>query len=138
MNDNRAVFRQFLQIALGEAVCVALMLGVYALAGYYSTRVLIGALLGFVLAMSNFFAMSITVSRAADRAAETGDAAKATLSVRGSTTIRMLVLAVIYILILKNDICDPLAAILPLLFVRLSIVLIEFFTGMVKKDGKRS
>ncbi len=138
MNGNQAVFRQFLQIALGEAVCVALMLGVYGLAGFFTSRVLIGALVGFVLAMLNFFVMSITVSRAADRAAQTGDASKASVSIQGGTAARMLVLALIYILILKNDICDPLAAILPLLFVRLSIVLVEFFTGMVKKNGDRS
>lgn len=135
MNDNRAVFRQFLQIALGEAVCVALMLGVYALAGFFSSRVLIGALVGFAMATLNFFAMSVTVSYAADRAAQTGNAAKASSVVQGSTVVRMLILALIYILILKNDICDPLAAILPLLFVRISIVLTEFFLRMVKKHG---
>ena len=138
MNDNRAVFRQFLQVALGEAVCVALMLGVYALAGFFTNRVLIGAAIGFVLAALNFFVMSINVSRAADYAVKTGEATKATVSIQGGTTARMAVLAVIYILILKNDICDPLAAILPLLFVRISIVLVEFFTGMVKKNGDRS
>ena len=60
------------------ALCIAAMLAVYALAGYYTTEVLVGALIGFVLAMGNFLALSITVSNALDRAANGGSPPKGT------------------------------------------------------------
>ena len=67
-------------------------------------------------------------------AAETGDAAKAKLSVQSSSVIRMLVMAALYIVILKSGKCDPLAAILPLVFVQISISVTEFF----RKEAAKS
>lgn len=133
MLKNKDVIAQFLRVALGEVICVALMLGVYALIGRLSPAVLWGALLGAAVAIGNFLALSITVTRAADRAAETGDAAKATLSVRASAVWRLLAMAVILILVLRTGVCDPLAAVLPLIFIQISISLMEFF----RKDGEK-
>lgn len=133
MFRNRAVIIQVLQVFLGIVICTGLMLGVYALIGQFSLPVLWGALLGCLIAGLNFLFLSIGVTRAADRAEATGEAAKATLAVRSSSTIRMLALAAIYIVILKSGVCDPLAAVLPLIFVRISITMLEFF----RKDGEK-
>lgn len=120
-----------------EAAGVALMLGVYGLIGRFSRQVLLGALIGGALAMLNFLLLSVTVSRAADRAETTGEAVKARVSVQVMALVRLLLLAVLYILILKSGACDPIAAILPLLFLQLSIVLTEFFRKD-KGDGAKS
>lgn len=69
MRKHQDILRQSGQLAVAVALCIAAMLAVYALAGYYTTEVLVGALIGFVLAMGNFLALSITVSNALDRAA---------------------------------------------------------------------
>lgn len=110
------------------------MLAVYALAGYYTTEVLVGALIGFVLAMGNFLALSITVSNALDRAANGGSPQKAQLEIQTSSVVRPVVLVIFYILIFRAKLCDPVAAILPLLFAQISLKLIEFF----RKDPAKS
>ena len=66
-----------------------------------------------------------------------GEAVKARVSVQVMALVRLLLLAVLYILILKSGACDPIAAILPLLFLQLSIVLTEFFRKD-KGDGAKS
>ena len=137
MFHNKEAIRQILRVLAGEAACVALMLGVCGLIGRFSRQVLLGALIGGALAMLNFLLLSVTVSRAADRAETTGEAVKARVSVQVMALVRLLLLAVLYILILKSGACDPIAAILPLLFLQLSIVLTEFFRKD-KGDGAKS
>ena len=131
MYHNKDIIRQFGMVALCELVCVALMLVVYALLGRFGTKVLIGGLLGGGLAIVNFLLLSISVARAADRAEQTGEAAKATLSIRSSAVFRLLGIAVILIFVLRAELADPLAALLPLIFLQLCINLVGFF----RKDG---
>jgi hypothetical protein len=132
MFRNSAAIKQFLYVSIGETICVALMLGVYALIGKFSTSVLVGAIFGEVATLLYFLSITVVVSMAADKAENTGQAAKAKLTVQSSSTIRLLALAVIYIIVLKAKICDPIAAVLPLIFLRISITLMEFF----RRDGE--
>ena len=46
--------------------------------------------------------------------------------------IRLLVLAVIYIVLFRAKVCDPVAALLPLLLAQVALKLVEFF----RKDDK--
>ena len=133
MLHNDAAIRQFIRIALGVAALTALEIGVYALLGRFSVDVLLGALFGMVVSCANFLALTVTVSRAADRA-EGGDPMKARAAVQGSSVLRLLALAAVYILVLKLTTLDPLAAVLPLVFVQISISLFEFF----RKDGEKN
>ena len=139
MRKHQDILRQSGQLAVAVALCIAAMLAVYALAGYYTTKVLVGALIGFVLAMGNFLALSITVSNALDRAANGGSPQKAQLEIQTSSVVRPVVLVIIYILLFRAKFCDPLATILPLLFAQVSLKLIEFFrkdeSEPTKKDG---
>ena len=91
-----------------------------------------GAVLGFLLAMGNFVSLSITVSNALDRAARDNDPQRAQLSIQSSSVIRLLVLAVIYIVLFRAKVCDPVAALLPLLLAQVALKLVEFF----RKDDK--
>lgn len=127
---------QFLLLLAGELVLVGLMLGVYALLGKFSAGVLLGAGLGTVLTAADYLALSLTVTRAADRAAEGTDAAKAALLVQSGSVVRKLLLAAAYVLVLKFLPADPVAAILPLVFWRLSISLTELIGKKVmQKNG---
>ena len=121
---------------MAVALCIAAMLAVYALAGRFDNAVLIGALVGFVLAMGNFLSLSITVSNALDRAANGGSPQKAQLEIQTSSVVRPVVLVIIYILLFRAKLCDPVAAILPLLFAQVCIKLIEFFRKEPTKDKK--
>ena len=91
-----------------------------------------GGLLGTVIAVGNFLALSITVSNALDRAAAGDNSVKACMSIQSSSVVRTAILAVIYVLLFHAKVCDPLAALLPLLFAQAAIKLIEFF----RKDSK--
>lgn len=127
MQKHREILRQVCRLMVALAVCVAIMLGVYALLGAFTSSVVVGAILGFVLAVGNFVSLSITVSNAMDRAARDKDPQRAQLSIQASGVIRLLVLAAIYILLFRANVCDPVAALLPLLMAQAVLKLVEFF-----------
>ena len=64
MQKHRDVLQQASRLAVAVALCIAAMLAVYALTGHFTNAVLLGALIGFVMAMGNFLSLSITVSNA--------------------------------------------------------------------------
>ena len=133
MQKNRGVLRQVGGLAAALLVCIAVMLAVYALLGRLDRMVLLGALFGWLLAVGNFLSLSITVSNALDRAAN-GSPQKAQLEIQTSSVVRPLVLAVIYIVLFRAKVCDPVAALLPLLFAQVAIKVLEFFRND-KKGG---
>lgn len=132
MQKHKDIFGQVGRLAVALLVCVAVMLAVYGLLGAFSQKVLLGAVLGFLLAMGNFVSLSITVSNVLDRAARDNDPQRAQLSIQSSSVIRLLVLAVIYIVLFRAKVCDPVAALLPLLLAQVALKLVEFF----RKDDK--
>ena len=134
MQKNRGVLRQVGGLAAALLVCIAVMLAVYALLGRLDRMVLLGALFGWLLAIGNFLSLSITVSNALDRAANGGSPQKAQLKIQTSSVVRPLVLAVIYIVLFRAKVCDPVAALLPLLFAQVAIKVLEFFRND-KKGG---
>ena len=134
MQKNRGVLRQVGGLAAALLVCIAVMLAVYALLGRLDRMVLFGALFGWLLAIGNFLSLSITVSNALDRAANGGSSQKAQLEIQTSSVVRPLVLAVIYIVLFRAKVCDPVAALLPLLFAQVAIKVLEFFRND-KKGG---
>ncbi len=129
---NDAAIRQFFKISLGVLILTALEVAVYALLGRLRVNVLLGAVFGMVVSCLNFLALTVTVSHAADRA-EDGDPVKAKSAVQGSSVARLVLLLVIYIAVLKTTDLDPLAAVLPLVFVQVSIYLAGFF----RREGEK-
>lgn len=127
MQKHKDILRQVGRFTLALAVCVAIMLVIYALLGAFTRSVLLGALVGLVLAIGNFVSLSITVSNAVDRAARDNDPQRAQLSIQASGVLRLLVLAVIYIALFRAKVCDPVAALLPLLMAQAVLKLVEFF-----------
>lgn len=133
---HRDILLQILRVFIGEAACTALMILFFFLLNKLDSSVWLGALAGSILAIGNFFFLSIAVSKAADRAASGGEkeAAKATISVQRSSTARLLVLLALFFLLLKSGHFNPIATVLPLVFVQTSIYVTEFF----RKDGVKS
>ncbi len=124
---NSGVLRQIARVFVGEVLCIAVMLGLYALLEKLNMSVILGAVLGGLVSISNFVALSIMVSSAADRAAAQTDVKKVQAGLQGMTFVRLLCVAGLMILLIKSGKCDPIATILPLLFVQLSIPLTNFF-----------
>ena len=59
MQKHRDVLQQASRLAVAVALCIAAMLAVYALIGRFTNAVLLGALIGFVMAMGNFLSLHI-------------------------------------------------------------------------------
>lgn len=125
-DSKKIVWSQTAKIAIGEVICIALMYGIYALLRKLTLSVILGGLVGAVLAAGNFFFMAVIASLAADKA-EVQDVEGGQKLMRSSYPIRILVLALLLFLCGKSGYFDVLAMALPLLFVRPIITLGEFF-----------
>ena len=70
VESRKIVIRETLYILLGVSVLTAVMYGIYGLLGLFDTSVLLGGIVGTVLACGNFFFMAVMTSMAADKAEE--------------------------------------------------------------------
>ena len=125
MDSRKIVLKETAIVAVGELLCSAIMVGIFALLGYFAMPVLWGALAGCFIMTANYFFMAITVSLAADRA-ENGDVDQGKKLVQLSSTVRLLVMAVALILGIKLG-ANVIALVLPLAFARPILMLAEFF-----------
>ena len=131
MTDSRKlVLKETAVITIGEVICVALMCLVYALIGKWDVSVLLGGVVGLLVATGNFFFLAVIATLAADRA-EKQDVAGGQKLMRSSYPIRLLAMAVVLILCAKSGLFDLIALVLPLVFVRPILAIAEFF----KKKG---
>lgn len=126
MDSRKIVFHETAVVAVGEVICVALMLGVFALLGQFDGTVLLGGLVGGVLAVANFLFMAIGAMLAADRAQEQNvKGGKSTI--QRSYILRLVLLFVLLFAFAKSGLCNVFALVIPLFFVRITITLAEFF-----------
>ena len=126
MDSRKLVIKESAIVLLGTALCSAAMVGVFALLGKYNPSVLLGALVGTVLAVLNFFFMAVIAMMAADKA-EKQNVKGGEALVRGSYPVRMIVLFILLFAFAKSGLCNPIALVLPLAFVRPTITIAEFF-----------
>ena len=127
MTESRKIaLKQTLHIAIGEAVCLGIMYGVYALLHRLALPVVFGGFIGAVLAVANFFAMAVVATLAADKA-EAQDVESGQKLMKSAYPIRILVLAGVLIACAASGYFDVLALLLPLLFVRPVIMILGFF-----------
>ena len=129
-NKTAQTFRDILPVMLGELVLVGIMLGVYALLGRLTGKVLAGAALGAGAVLLNFAVMIFALLGAEKR----GTPEKGQLYVRATYALRMLLLAAVLILALKTELFDPLATALPLCFQPVAVWLFELF----RKKGENA
>ena len=124
-HQNKAIqaLRSMLPILLVTLAMTGMMIGVYALIGKLTGKVLLGAALGTAAALLNFAVMALSVVRA--ESAESPE--RGVLQVRFNYILRMIVLAAVLIVALKTKIFDPVATVLPLCFIRIAIFVSEIF-----------
>ena len=126
MDIRKFVLQQTGIVALGEVIGTAAMIGVFALLGKYDTTVLLGGAVGAVVATGNFLAMAIGVNAAADKA-EKQNVKGGEATVRGSFLLRMVVMFLLLFAFAKSKLCNPIALVVPLVFVRFTLTIAEFF-----------
>ena len=134
MDPRKIVLHETLVIAVGTIICAAVMVGIYALLGFLDRTVVLGALVGSLISIGNFFIMAVSASIAADKAQEQ-DVNAGKKMVQSSYMIRLLAIFGILFVFAKTGLCDPLAMVLPLAFVRPVITVYEFFR---KKEDKKA
>ena len=125
MDSRKMIFRQTGVVALGQLICTALMIGVFALVGKFDLTVLLGGLVGMVLAIANFFLMSLFADMAADKA-ERQDVAGGQKLIQLSYMGRMVGLILVLVLCAKTGWCNVLALAIPLVFTRPILTLAEY------------
>ena len=126
MDFRKYVFKETLTVAIGEAICVAAMIGIFALLGKYSREVLQGGIVGGRVAGANFFFMAVGVTLASDKA-EAQDVRGGKALVSSSYTIRLIVMAVVLFAAAKSGYCNVFALVIPRVFVRPVLTVGEFF-----------
>jgi hypothetical protein len=126
MDTRKYVLQETAVVAVGQAVCVAAMIGIFALLGNYDRTVLLGGIVGGVASTVNFFFMAMGAMVAADKA-EAQNVAAGKATVKASYLVRTVVLFVVLFAFAKSGLCDALSMVLPLLMVRPILYVREFF-----------
>ena len=126
MNSKNTAFQETRTILLGQILCTAAMIAVFAVLGYYQRSVLLGGIAGAVIATANYFFMSFFANRAADKA-EAQDVAGGQKLIQLSYMGRMLGMFLALIVLAKSGFCHPLSLVLPLAFTRPILTIAEIF-----------
>lgn len=126
MDSRKIVFRETGVIALGAALGTALMFGIFALLGRFDRTVLLGGIVGYVLTVVNFMLMAIGASLAADRAVQQNVKGGKSL-ITTSYLFRMGLIFLVLFAFVKSGLCNAVASVLPLCFVRPTLTIAEFF-----------
>jgi hypothetical protein len=126
MNSKNTAFQETRTILLGQILCTAAMIAVFAVLGYYQFSVLLGGIAGALIATANYFFMSFFANRAADKA-EAQDVAGGQKLIQLSYMGRMLGMFLSLIILAKSGFCHPLSLVLPLAFTRPILTIAEIF-----------
>ena len=124
MNDRDSVLKQTLRFALGILIGVIVMLLVYLVISKFTVKVALGAAVGTLVAVGNFFFMCVSLTNATRSEVDAGAAVN---KARGGYVLRLIAIAAILILALRSGYCDTIATVVPLLLVRPVLMLEEFF-----------
>ena len=133
MDIRKFIIKQTGILAIGELVCSAAMVGIFALLGFLDHTVIIGAAVGIVLSLVNFLFIALSANAAADKA-EQQDVKDGKATVKSSFMLRLLVIFIVLFAFAKSGLGNAFAMVLPLVFVRPIISVSEFF----RKPGKES
>lgn len=134
MDSRKTVYHETGFILIGQLIGVPLMLLCFYLAGYLDRAVILGGIAGGVIALANFFFMALSACSAADKAAaQDVKGGQATVSL--SLMVRQILLFAALVVCAKFGKMNPLALVIPLVLVRPTITIAEFFR---KKGGSQA
>lgn len=133
MDPRKFVLKETALVALGQAICVAAMIGIFALLGRSDRSVVIGGIAGGILAVLNFLFMAIGASIASEKAMQQ-DVKGGQATIQLSYFARLALIAIVLFALVRSGLCDVIAAVLPLAFTRPILTIGEFF----RKSGGNS
>lgn len=125
MNSRKFILKQLFIVAIALVACVAMMYGVFALLGKLDQKVLLGGILGYLLAIGYFFFMSIGNAKIAE-----GDGAEPTRAkamAQGGMLLRYVVVFAILVVFVKTGLCEPFSMVIPLALLHPILLVYEFF-----------
>lgn len=126
---KKSIWRETTVVAAGELICSSLMVWLWAMLGNYHIHIAWSFLAGSLTMATNHFFLSLTVSAAAERAAQ-GDISQAQKMIQRSSIIRLLVMGLVLLFGIQLG-GNVIALVLPLAFARPILMLAAFFR---KKD----
>lgn len=130
MNNRKYILSQTLTVFLGELVMSCLMVGVFAVLGYFHLNVVLGALAGSVIATLNHLFLVLGVMAASDKA-EQQDVKGGQMLIHMSYIGRLLGLFLVLVICAKTGVFNLIALVLPLVFTRPILT----FSGLLFKKG---
>ena len=134
MNNRKYVLSQMLIILLGELVLSALMVGVFAVLGYFDLSVVFGAAAGALIATVNHLVLVLGVMAAAGKA-EKQDVKGGQALMQMSYMGRLIGLFLVLVLCAKSGVFNLIALVIPLVFTRPILTIAEYFN---KKGGNEA
>ena len=134
MDSRKIVFQETSVIAIGEALCVPLMVLAFFLCGAFDRTVVFGGIAGALIATANFFFMAMSTSLAADKALQE-DVKGGQATMQFSYIFRLIFMFGALAVCAKSGVMDLLALVIPVLLVRPIIMFAEFFR---RKGGNQA
>ena len=117
MDNRKYVFSQVSTVLIGELLLSALMVGVFAVLGYFDLSVVYGAAAGAAIATLNHLVLVLSVMAASEKA-EKQDVKGGQALVQMSYFGRTIGLFLILVLCAKTGIFNLIALVIPLVFTR--------------------
>lgn len=138
MKPQKAVWVETGHIAIGTGILTAIMAAVFAIIGRFDWMVLLGAAIGFVTAVGNFFFMAFTVQKITHGLdPEEADAMKqAKLKMKLSYNRRLILMGVILVAAIKLLDAHWITCLLPLLFPRMTILAMDVLKKIKAKGSE--
>lgn len=130
MDSPKSIWNDLLPIVAGQALCTAAMIGIFAVLGCYELTVLLGGIFGSLIAVVNFFFMTLFVDLASKKA-EAQDVAGGQKLLQFSYMGRMAFILIALVLLAKSGLCNVLALAIPLVFNRPILTVYE----LIRKKG---
>ncbi len=126
------VKRENIKMAVGSAVCSLIVIAVFFIIGRFDYTVAIGAAVGFVYAVGNFYFMSVGITKAL----ALGDETAAKSKMRSSYMTRTVVMLAIVAASLLLDWINPIPVLISVFYPKIIITACELWNTYVLKKGK--
>ena len=133
MDSRKYVFKETGVIAVGQAVCMGVMFAVFGLLKKFTLAVLLGGVVGALIAVANYFLMSLFANMAADKA-EKQDVAGGQKIIQLSYMGRMIGMLAVLVICAKSGVFHIIALVIPLALNRPILTVAE----LVKKKGGKN
>lgn len=121
-NQKNKIDENFFRVSKINIVLTVIENAGFLLAGYWNLKVLAGSLWGLALTTAFFYSICVSVPKALSY----GDSELAQKSIRASRLYRNIMLAIGVVIAMKVPVFNPWAAMIPLLFTRISISVLNF------------